>query len=238
VAAARGFIELVEHFGDLNEQQVYYLSRALGAMDRMQNLIDTLLQFARLESGLALTLAPMDLNAMIHEVASFLEAGAAKRGITLDLPPQDQPVNIVADARLLDHVVSNLLNNALKYNVDDGLIEVRIDQREDEVQVDVRDTGVGIAPEEIPHVFERFYRANNQDETMRKSGSGLGLAISRAIVEMHGGRIWVVSELGQGSTFSFVLPRRDSPGSHIMKQEEHVEGFSSFFSSKNDDDAP
>jgi signal transduction histidine kinase len=112
----------------------------------------------------------------------------------------------MGDVRLLSQVINNLLSNAVKYNKDGGSVWVKVSEDDHDLRVDVRDTGRGIPSEDLPKVFERFFRSKHNAGT-KIEGSGLGLAIVDAIIQKHGGRIWVESEFGEGSTFSFTLPR-------------------------------
>jgi len=112
-------------------------------------------------------------------------------------------VLIEADAMMLDRVISNLLMNALKYTEAGGCITITLNDGEKDILVQVADTGAGIPEMHLPHIFDAFYRVNHDT-----SGSGLGLSIAKVIIEAHQGRIWAVSTLGKGSTFSFTLPKR------------------------------
>jgi signal transduction histidine kinase len=205
VSAVRGFLELIPQLGALNEGQMRYLDRAHMALDRMERMISSLLEFARLESGVRrLQHTDVDLVEMTHACADFVIEIAHKRGIKIHLPSDDKPIHIPADMDLLGHVITNLLTNAVKYNRDGGEVWVTVSKTATEARVDIRDTGIGIAPKDQLHVFDRFFRVNSKDKSIE--GTGLGLAICKTIIDLHGGRIWVSSELGVGSTFSFVLP--------------------------------
>lgn len=205
VSAVRGFLELIPQFGTLNEGQMRYLDRAHMALDRMERMISSLLEFARLESGMRrLQHTDVDLVEIIHACADFLMEIADKRGIKIHLPADDKPIHVPADIDLMGRVITNLLTNAVKYNRDGGQVWVSVSKSVTEVRVDIRDTGIGIAPKDLLHVFDRFFRVNSKDKSVE--GTGLGLAICKTIIDLHGGRIWVASELGIGSTFSVVLP--------------------------------
>ena len=170
--------------------------------DRLSKLLNLLLDLSRIEAGrLNLDLAPTDLRSMLVSMGRALQATSDKHRIIIDAP-----TGVIGhwDARRLEEVVQNLLNNAIKYSPDGGDIEVQLSADERSATVLVRDHGVGLEPSEVPHVFERFYRGR---EIRRLEGTGLGLYICQAIVAAHGGRIWAESAgPGQGSTFAFSLP--------------------------------
>ena len=131
---------------------------------------------------------------------------AAARGIKVRMQIDNHLQPVQGNTHLLGQVINNLVGNAIKYNRDKGKVWVRATDEQAFVRLDVADTGLGILEEEQPHVFERFYRVRNEDQP-KINGSGLGLAIAQAVVEKHGGKIWVESVPGEGSTFSFTLPR-------------------------------
>ena len=110
------------------------------------------------------------------------------------------------DRERIAQILANLLSNAYQYTLPGGRIALSVSLGEDVLQVDVTDTGIGIAPEDQDKVFDRFYRADDAVVQQESDGAGLGLALAKMFVEMHSGRIWLVSELGKGSTFSFTLP--------------------------------
>ncbi len=213
VTAARGFLDLVDNAGELNETQKMYLDRAFKSLDRMQQLISSLLDWSRLQSGEPLELRVVDLMHLIHDTVSFMRNFANQREISIRVETSEEKVWLPADNRLLEHVVSNLVSNAIKYNRDGGEVVIRVSRMGADVRVDVIDTGIGIEPKDQARVFERFYRASRKrmQGSRRVEGTGLGLAISQAVVGLHGGQIWVESEPGEGSVFSFTLPVQARP---------------------------
>lgn len=208
LSAVKGFIELVQHAGPLNERQQYFSEKALGGLQRMETMIAHLLDIARLEGALPFELVRCDLAAIITDAVGLQEQLAAARDIRIHVELQETPVYVVADERLLSHVVNNLLSNAIKYNRDGGDVWVRARVESRAVRVDVQDTGIGIAPENLKRVFERFVRVRIKRQQIE--GTGLGLSIAETIVEKHGGHIWAESTPGEGSTFSFTLPLEGS----------------------------
>lgn len=205
--AAHGFLELVREFGELNDSQTMYLGKTELALDRMGHLITTMLTFSHLEAGIEVQPAPVDLVKEVADALVLLEEGASQREITITIEGAANEVIVNADPHLIGQVIHNLIANAIKYNDDGGKIIIRFSEQGSMVLVEVADTGVGISPDQHEKVFDKFYRAHAEHGKKRvQRGSGLGLAIAKAIVEMHGGDIWVDSTSGVGSTFSFTVP--------------------------------
>ena len=182
-----------------------FLERINREIDRMNVLVNDLLELSRIERGQSeLNTGPVDAAATLAAVCTDLEHRIAESGVAVTVNASG---NVVAlgDAEKLRQVVSNLLDNALKFTPQGGTVELWAnDSDRDSVLVEVRDSGPGIAPEHLPHLFERFYKV---DRSRRDQGTGLGLAIAKHIVELHGGEVGVESTLGEGSTFWFTLPR-------------------------------
>ncbi len=198
-------VELVQKMGDLNPAQAKYAERALLAIERITGIIDTWLELSRIESSEGPgQLVDCDLQSIIAGAVELVEHAAMARGISLhvNVPAGLEPVR--GDPIRLGQVVSNLLDNAVKYNRDSGAVWIEAALEPEAVRVSVRDTGEGIHPDDLPHVFDRLYRGRQRQRTQ---GIGLGLAIARMIVIRHGGDIWAESAYGEGSTFSFRLPR-------------------------------
>ena len=160
-----------------------------------------------IESGearrLGLKLGEVDMSALVKECAESAQQSARKSGVALVALSEVVPV-VLADSGRLAQVVDNLLSNALKFTPPPGWVAVAVSARHDEVEVRVKDTGMGIDPQDLPNIFEPFYLRPGGGRQI--PGSGLGLAVSRAIVEAHGGRIWAESGRGSGSTFRFTVP--------------------------------
>jgi PAS domain S-box-containing protein len=193
--------------GTLNEKQMRYLTRIKANTDRLSRLINDLLDLSRIEAGRTeLRPATLSLTALAEEVAEQLRPLATEKLIRLELPPPDLQVTVWADRDKVTQVLMNLMGNAVKFTPPEGKVTVALEKEGgDCVQISVADTGPGILPEERHKIFSRFYQVANINKE-KPRGSGLGLAISKALVEMHGGKIWVESETGQGSTFYFTLP--------------------------------
>jgi len=208
LAALRTFNQLLmETAGDDPDARAEFLESSAGQIERLDWLAQNLLELSKLDSGLVLLdLRPDDLRAAVESAAHQLDSTAARRGVTLDVRLPDAPVRIRHDPPRIGQVVTNLVGNALKFTPRGGTVTVDVAATPDGACIDVADTGVGIDPAELPHIFERFYRGARSSEA-RGSGSGLGLAIVRSIVDMHGGGVTVESAAGAGSRFSVDLPR-------------------------------
>lgn len=182
-----------------------YLERIKRGSDKMMALVSDLLDLARIESGMGLALAPVPLHSFLRAILDDFELLAKQKNIVLSFTPAHDDVMMLVDADRLAQVVSNLLSNALKYTPEGQRVELVAAVEDGRAHIRVIDTGLGIPEEDLPHLFEKFYRVN-RDEHQVPEGTGLGLAIARAIVEQHEGDIWVESKLGEGSVFGIVLP--------------------------------
>jgi signal transduction histidine kinase len=172
---------------------------------RLTKMTSNFLELARLESGrVRLKHEPVDLHKIIHQTAAVQEPQAAERGIHIELDTPDSVPLLMGDENRIKQVLLNLTSNAIKYNQPQGRITIAAEAQEGVVQVSVEDTGTGIAPEAVKNLFKRFYRV--PDTEGYTTGTGLGLSITQRIVQEMGGRIWLESQLGQGSRFYFTLP--------------------------------
>ncbi len=170
-------------------------------------LINDLLDLSRIESGrgFKISKAPIKIKGIILENIDVFKHQSNKHTFKLNLP--DDLVKIEADKDKINQVIENLISNAVKFSPQGGEITVSVERAKDELKVNVSDNGIGIPEKDLPHIFEKFYRASNASSEAI-GGTGLGLGIVKYIVESHGGKISVESKLGEGSTFSFVLPVR------------------------------
>jgi signal transduction histidine kinase len=208
LAALRTFNDLLkERAGDDPDARAEFLESSGQQIERLDWLAQNLLELSKLDSGLVLLdLRPDDLRAAVETAIEQSTAAARKRGITLRLGLPAAPVRVRHDPQRIGQVVANLVANAIKFTPRGGSVGVDLSPTPDGARIEVSDTGVGIDPAELPHIFERFYRGSRANEA-RGSGSGLGLAIVRSIVDMHGGTVAVESHVGQGSRFVVELPR-------------------------------
>lgn len=206
VSAARGFLDLVEHSGPINETQLKFLERTRSSLSRMEKLIASLLDYARISSGIDLDRTVVDIHMLVEESIELFQDIASQHEINIHWQEDTKPVIALVDRRLMGHVISNLLSNAIKYNNEGGEVWIKVNEKGENVRVEVRDNGIGINEYAQERVFDRFYRAVKKNKNGKIEGSGLGLAICQLIVNLHAGRIWVESTLGEGSTFSFIVP--------------------------------
>ena len=200
--------------GALQDKKVRkkYLERANKSVDRLLYIVKDLDTITRLESGShKLHIQPMDIVELIESVFEMLEMKAAKKDITLVFDKvYEHQVWVNGDTEKLEHVLSNLIENSIKYGHQGGTTEVTIEElTEDKLIIRVTDNGDGIAKEHLPRLFERFYRVDKSG-SRKEGGSGLGLSIVKHIVEAHGERIYVESEPGVGSEFSFTLQKMEN----------------------------
>jgi signal transduction histidine kinase len=205
INAVRGCLELVQQLGPLNERQKHFADRAFAGLQRMEHLVSRLLDISWIDADMQLDLAACDLRALINETVDMLQETAKSRQIEVYLSFDSKIDTVVADAQRLGQVLDNLISNAIKYNRDAGQVWIKATHEPDFILVSVRDTGIGISPEDQLHVFDRFFRSR-QGVALKIEGSGLGLAITRSIVQKHLGRIWLESKVDEGTTFYFTLP--------------------------------
>ena len=161
-----------------------------------------------MEAGrLELELSEFHLPTALDNALTLVRERATRHGITLTQTVDPRVADIVADERKMKQILLNLLSNAVKFTPEGGRVGVTVTAADGAVTIAVSDTGIGIAPEDQAAIFEEF-RQVGRDDTRKQEGTGLGLTLAKKFVELHGGRIWVESQVGQGSTFSFTLPIR------------------------------
>jgi signal transduction histidine kinase len=207
LAALRTFNQLLmEGAGDDPEARAEFLESSAGQIERLDWLAQNLLELSKLDSGLVLLdLRPDDLRAAVESAVQQHTASAERRGVTFTLDLPANPVRIRHDPPRVGQVVANLVGNALKFTQRGGAVRVEVAPTASGATITVADTGVGIDPTELPHIFDRFYRGSRSNEA-RGSGSGLGLAIVKSIVDMHGGTVSVTTGTAAGSRFMVELP--------------------------------
>jgi signal transduction histidine kinase len=194
-------------FGELNEKQEEYLKDIYASGTHLLSLINDILDLSKIEAGrMELELTDFHLPTALDNALPLVRERAGRRGIALHAEVDERLDQIQADERKLRQVVLNLLSNAIKFTPEGGRIEVRAVPVDGSLEVSVSDTGVGIAPEDQEAIFEEFRQVGTAAKKVE--GTGLGLALSRKFVELHGGRIWVESRVGVGSTFTFTIPIR------------------------------
>jgi two-component system phosphate regulon sensor histidine kinase PhoR len=207
LAIIGGFVlRLLKKRTSLNEEkQVKYLDIMKNETEKLSFLVNDFLEFSRLQTGrLKLEFSATSLDKELMELFDAYQVKAKHVGINLELENEEELPIIEADANRLRRVFTNLLDNALKFSKNEGTITISTDETDKEVVVKVRDEGIGIDSRDLPYIFESFNRGKGSE---KKEGFGLGLATVKAIVEAHGGRVLVKSELGKGSVFKVILPK-------------------------------
>lgn len=202
----RGYATMLDMVGDLNEQQQGYARKIVSGVENMSRLVNNLLDLGRIELGVGLQVENVTVLDMIERVTSALQLQATQKNIELTVElSKDMPHAVEADQALLNQAVYNLTENAIKYTPDGGRVTLRTLSLPEALIFSVEDTGIGIAEDDLPRLFEKFYRGK-QREARAQHGSGLGLAIVNSIAINHGGKVWVDSTLGKGSTFYLQIP--------------------------------
>ncbi len=203
-----GFSEVLleRMFGEVNEKQTEYLQDILSSGRHLLSLINDILDLSKVEAGrMELQLAPFDLLQALETALTLVRERATRHGVALDLAVDDRLGEFVGDERKIRQVLLNLLSNAVKFTPEGGRVGVAATLGDGSVEISVSDTGIGIAPEDQDAIFEEF-RQVGTDYSQKREGTGLGLALAKKFVELHGGKIWVQSEVGKGSTFTITLP--------------------------------
>lgn len=201
------YIFLRDYRDSLNSQQITLLSRINISTQRLVSLVENLLNVTRIERGtLTISLSEIDWIDNTEEAISEIIDQAKDKKIELNfLKPKESPLDVTVDKSRINEVLLNLLANAISYTNSGGKVTVWIERKGNEIITHIQDNGQGIPKEALPYLFTKFFRVSGNLEQGSK-GTGLGLFIAKSIVEMHKGKIWVNSQLGKGSTFSFSLP--------------------------------
>ena len=211
----RGYATMLEMVGEINEQQKGYVRKIIIGVENMSRLVNNLLDLGRIEVGVGLQVENVYVLDILERVTSALQLQATQKNISLNVElPKDMPNVIQADQALLHQAVYNLVENALKYTPEGGSVTINANTMDNSLLFSIADTGIGISPDDLPRLFEKFYRGS-QREARVQHGTGLGLAIVRSIAERHGGKIWVDSKLGKGSMFYLQIPLVQSKELHI-----------------------
>jgi signal transduction histidine kinase/DNA-binding response OmpR family regulator len=204
LTAVLGYLELIERAGAVNEQQGEFIRRAQMSVTQITDLVNDLLELGRVEAGLDMAKEDTPLTVLARYAVEGLRGSAEAKEITLEVDLQEFTPLVNGDPVRLRQMIGNLLDNAIKYTPERGIVSLTVEAEGDQVILRIRDTGVGIPQADQPFLFDKFFRASNVPEDL--PGTGLGLSIVKSIVDNHGGRIWVDSKLGEGTTFTVVLP--------------------------------
>ncbi|HZD55800.1 MAG TPA: ATP-binding protein [Anaerolineales bacterium] len=205
----RGYATMLQMVGELNEQQTGHVRKIIAGVESMSHLVSNLLDLSRIEAGVGLQLDTLPVQDIVERVVTASQMQVAQKRIQLDveISKNINPL-IEADQALLQQALHNLVENAIKYTEVGGKVSIQVRVQGDQMVFEIHDTGIGIAPADQQRLFEKFYRAITQRGVNAERGSGLGLAIVRSIAERHGGRVWLRSQLGKGSTFFLAIPAK------------------------------
>ena len=205
LAVMNGYIELLLMHRQFDTTGINFLDMVRRSIQNMRQLIDDLLDLAKIETGIHLNLQSLELKDLVEECRDALQPSVLNKALELaiDIPPDLPP--LLADRARLHQILMNLIGNAVKYTQPEGWVRVMAESRDKIIRIAIQDNGMGISPEDQAHIFERFYRVR-RPETDSIDGTGLGLAIVKSLVEAHKGKISLESRLGEGTTFFLTLP--------------------------------
>jgi len=208
----RGYATMLEMVGELNEQQTGYVRKILTSVDGMNQLVTSLLDIGRIDAGVDLQLEMVPVQEVVERVVGALQLQASQKQVVISSDISQHAIPLIeADYALLQQALHNLVENAVIYTEPRGKVAVRVEPDKDQMVFTIVDTGIGIAPVDLPRIFEKFYRGG-QKEAKKRQGTGLGLAIVKSIADRHKGRLWVESQLGKGSAFHLAIPFRQQKG--------------------------
>ena len=206
----RGYASMMDMVGELNAQQKGYVEKIVLGVENMARLVNNLLDLGRIDAGIGLKNEIVNIGVVVDEVVNSLQPQAMQKNIAFTSQfLAEKNLQLEADSALLKQALFNLAENAIKYTNASGKVVLTIRQSEERVHFEVQDSGIGIAPLDLPHMFEKFYRSTRR-EAYQQRGTGLGLAIVKSIIERHGGKVRVESQLGSGTTFFIDLPLRQT----------------------------
>jgi two-component system NtrC family sensor kinase len=205
LTTVQGYVDLLARVGELNDQQQDFIMRVQRSLSTINYLIDSFVDSNRIETGIDIDMVPTELKPIIQGVVEELrsEAEAKQQHLGLQLPTTLSL--IIGDSYRLSQALGNLVRNAISYTPPEGHINVEVSEGDGHISISVKDDGIGISVADQPYIFDKFYRAD-LPEVREVSGAGLGLSIAKSVVEKHGGRVWVKSSPGEGSTFTCLLP--------------------------------
>jgi two-component system NtrC family sensor kinase len=207
LTAIIGYSELLDRIGDLNEHQRNFVDKIILSIRSMTQLINDLSELEKTQGQADTAQQVVDLRQIVRYAVDGLHDAFEEKSLNLQIRLANAVPNVKGNPMRLRQAVHNLLDNAIQYTPEDGQVIVTVEAEADIVMLSVQDSGIGIAPEDQPHIFDRFYRS---DTALRMgTSSGLGLSIVRNIVKQHNGRIWVNSQVGEGSRFVMALPAHE-----------------------------
>ncbi len=225
LAAARSYLGLLldESVGNLNHRQRTMLTRITKRVDALLELERELLDLSSIETvGVPLDTELLSLAELMRELTDTMRPSAVEKGVRMRLLAEPEPLVMNADRSALKRIFTNLVSNAIKYTPSGGIVQIRVGRDGDRGFVEVVDTGIGISAENIPLIFDKFFRVRGR-ETAEIVGTGLGLPIVKALVDAHSGEIKVESAAGQGSTFKVFLPIVETVAVHTHRSNMRLE---------------
>ena len=200
-----GFSQLIPKIGPLDQKQLEFVERIQAAAEHMQELVQNLLDLAKIDMGVESKPETVDVNELLAEIVDEFQPQAEAKEQTLRLENANDQPKVQGDALQIRQALRNLVGNAIKYTPVGGSVDLFVETDESKITISVKDTGYGIPADDLPFIFDRFYRVRNE-AVKDIEGNGLGLAIVKSIIEKHGGQISVESKPGKGSTFFVTLP--------------------------------
>lgn len=211
MTSIRGFIEGILDGTIPPERQSYYLTIVRDETNRLNRLVNDILDLARMEAGeVKMNLKPADINELVRRCVIKLETLIVGKNISVEADFEEEGMYVMADVDAIERVLYNLVHNAIKFTQEDGRIGISTKRQKDRIVVSVEDNGMGIDAAELDMIWDRFYKSD-KSRSRDKTGTGIGLAIVKNIINEHGQQIWVESELGKGTSFSFTLDRAEIP---------------------------
>jgi len=205
ITAIKGFSHLIKYAGPLNDSQNDFVQRIQNAVENMSELVENMLDLTKMDLGAELKHEVLDVSPLLWEIADEFQPQAEAKSLLLTFEKTEISSKVRGDALQLRQALRNLIGNAIKYTSNAGTVTLSLEHESNMAVIHIQDTGYGIPADDLPFIFDRFYRARN-DNVQDIEGNGLGLAIVKSIVEQHGGQISVESEPGIGSCFTFALP--------------------------------
>ncbi|GAB4341948.1 MAG: hypothetical protein Kow00117_21520 [Phototrophicales bacterium] len=205
LSVMRGYVDLLQMKNTFDASSMNFIHRLENSINSMRQLIDDLLDLARIESGVSVTMQPVKIKPILMQCVESHRSDVESKAMTLTVNLPDDLPEIEGEEQRLQQIFNNLISNAIKYTPPEGWVKISAEVREATLRIIVQDSGLGISPEDQPRIFDRFYRVR-RPETDSIDGTGLGLAIVKKLVEMHQGKIRLESKLGEGSTFVLTFP--------------------------------
>ena len=218
LTSIRGYSQLIQQMGPLNENQIDFVKRIQRGAEHMAELVENMLSLAKMDMSAEQKREIMNVNSMMMKLADEFKPQAQTKQQALSLIQTDHNLTVECEVLKMHQALRNLIGNAIKYTPAGGAIMLSVEHDAEQVNIKIQDTGYGIPASDLPHIFERFYRVRNNghDEI---EGNGLGLAIAKSVIEQHGGRVNVESEVGKGSCFNIMFPIL--PTSQSVATEAH-----------------